>query len=148
MDIVGKWDHDHGSQGRDHGQDRGRPVQDAIHSLGDQELLGHQLKTIGQGLEQSMEAYFHGAGTALDTAGAFTFEPAEVGGIESCKGHEAYQVENRAPDTCVHNSFYSLYLLTIYLRNNQVQTTHKGQGIGQQHTFGHLTKTTQVAEGR
>ena len=90
--VAGKGNGHHGGDSRDHGQDRCHPEEDAVHALGHQQLLGHQLDAVGQRLQQPVGTDLLGADPALDMAGAFPFAPAEIGGIEAGKGHYANEI--------------------------------------------------------
>ena len=61
---------------------------------GDNQLLGHQLDGVGDGLQQAGLADFRRAGAALEPAGAFALDPDQVGGVQADKGQDADQEQH------------------------------------------------------
>ena len=69
-----------------HHQQRGDAEQGGVHARGDDQLLGHQLGRVGDGLQQAGPADFRRAGAALEAGGALALHPDQVGGVQADKG--------------------------------------------------------------
>ena len=54
-----------------------------VHAGGDDQLLGHQLDRVGDGLQQAGPADFRRAGAALEAGGALALDPDQVGGVQA-----------------------------------------------------------------